>query len=409
MQMNWVRPSERVRELIRQGAQLAVSGSKELLAKLDEATLSSPYMRKIADDPVLAEAIRRCNRSNQLHWVAANISHPGEQVPPNVGAESLVVVRYLIRRGMDESAVVDLYRIGQNVAWRGWMRTVSGLTADVGEQQELLDVSARSISLFIDETIAGIYQQMQAERDDLTRGTNADRRQVVALILDGAPIAQQHAEDRLGYQLGQHHTGAVVWSDESSTDLSDLDRATDALLRTASGPRPLAVPASAATRWVWLPGAAGPNLSDIATEVAQLPAVRIAVGPTAVGVEGFRRSHLDAINTQRMMARLSSVQRVVSYNDVELIALITADPERADRFVKHTLGDFANADVELQQAVLTFVHEQCNASRAAGRLFTHRNTLLRRIARANELLPQPLERASVHIAMALETLSWRGA
>lgn len=406
--MNWDRPSERVRELIGQGAEMALANSQVWLHTLHKATLASAYMQAVADDPVLAEAIRRCNRSNQLHWVAANISHPGEPVPANVGAESLAIVRDLIRRGLQESAVVDLYRIGQNVAWRSWMRTVFVLTSDLDEQREVLDVSARSIASFVDATIAGIYHQIQSERDELTRGTHAERREIVALVLDGAPIGRRHAENRLGYQLGQSHTAAVIWADESDTDLSDLDRVTEVLMRTVDG-RPLSVLASAATRWVWLPGADGPDLAGVVAAVSQLPGVRIAVGAPAAGIEGFRRSHLDAIATQRMMARFGSAQRVVRFTDVELIALITADPERADRFIKHTLGDFESADAELQQTVLTFIHEQCNASRAAARLFTHRNTLLRRIARANELLPQPLERASVHIAMALETLRWRGA
>ncbi|WP_412175202.1 helix-turn-helix domain-containing protein [Kitasatospora griseola] len=33
--------------------------------------------------------------------------------------------------------------------------------------------------------------------------------------------------------------------------------------------------------------------------------------------------------------------------------------------------------------------QQCNATRAATRLFTHRNTLLRRLAHADALLPRP--------------------
>ncbi|MGH3562031.1 MAG: helix-turn-helix domain-containing protein, partial [Mycobacterium sp.] len=82
--------------------------------------------------------------------------------------------------------------------------------------------------------------------------------------------------------------------------------------------------------------------------------------------------------------------------------------EQANRFIKHTLGDFESADAELQRAVLTFVHEQCNASRAAARLFTHRNTLLRKLSRIDQLLPQPLEATSVHVAVALEALRWRG-
>jgi DNA-binding PucR family transcriptional regulator len=406
--MPWERPSERVCELMRRGAEQVVSLPQEWLDELHQATLSSEYMRAIAGDPVLAASTRRSNRANLLHWAAANISHPGEPVPANLGPEPLAIARDLIRRGMDESAV-DAYRVGQNVAWRFWMQIAFDLTSDPQELRELLDVSARSITAFIDATIAGIYAQMEVEREELTGGTHAERREVVELILDGAPITRQRAESRLGYRLNQTHTAAVIWGNEADTDMVDLDRAADALMQSAGERRSLSVLAGTATRWVWIPGRERPDLMRVTAALPQLPGVRIAVGPTAAGIEGFRRSHLDAITTQRMMARLGSPQRIAGFTDVELVTLITADPERADRFIKHTLGDFESAGPELHESVLSFVTEQCNASRAATRLYTHRNTLLRRLARADEMLPQPLQTNSVHVAVALEALRWRGA
>jgi len=86
----------------------------------------------------------------------------------------------------------------------------------------------------------------------------------------------------------------------------------------------------------------------------------------------------------------------------------TADTDAAVEFVKHTLGDLEAAGTELQDTVRTFVASQCNASRAAARLYTHRNTLLRRLARAEELLPRPLADSSVEVAVALDVLRWRG-
>lgn len=62
MERDW--PSERVRELIRQGAGTALNNSPVWLNTLHQATLASAYMQAIADDPVLAKAIRRCSRSN---------------------------------------------------------------------------------------------------------------------------------------------------------------------------------------------------------------------------------------------------------------------------------------------------------------------------------------------------------
>src|ERR1700692_3186845 len=187
--MEWERPSERVCELMRSCAEVLVSVPQEWLEEMHRATLSSEYMRTIAGDPVLAEATRRSNRANLLHWAAANISHPCEPVPANLGPEPLAIARDLVRRGLDASAV-DAYRIGQNVAWRFWMQIAFGLTSDPQELRELLDVSAVPIHSLFDRTIAGIYRQMEVEREELTGGTHAERREVVELILDGAPITR---------------------------------------------------------------------------------------------------------------------------------------------------------------------------------------------------------------------------
>ena len=64
--------------------------------------------------------------------------------------------------------------------------------------------------------------------------------------------------------------------------------------------------------------------------------------------------------------------------------------------------------VDVWRAVRTFVNEQCNASRAAARLYAHRNALLRQLSRADQLLPQPLSDNSVNVAVALDVLNWRG-
>ncbi|MEU4422123.1 PucR family transcriptional regulator [Actinoplanes sp. NPDC024001] len=403
--MVWELPSKRVRELIRRGAEIVLTPAPAWLAELDEAILSGSNMHAIAADPVLAAGTRRTNRANLATWAAANINDPGARVPVVLSEAALAVARDLVRRGLNESAL-DAYRIGQGVSLRLWTRIAFTLTADAAELSELLDVSCRSISTFVDDTVAAISARMQAERADLTRGSHAERRETVMLLLDGAPIGGPRAEARLGYQLTGTHTAAVVWSDDPDSDLSHLDRAADLLATVAGEPHPLIVTASAATRWVWVHGA--PEAVRLRAELGGLPAVRLALGPADAGLDGFRRSHLHALTVQRMLARLASPQQLATHAEVELVSLVTQDPQRADDFIKRTLGGLETAPPEITGAVRAFLAEQCNASRAAERLFTHRNTLLRRLQRADQLLPRPLAADSVHVAVALEVLHWRG-
>ena len=371
--------------------------------------LSAEYMQPILDDPVIVEAIRRSHQANYRHWVTANISHPGDPVSVNRAAEPLAAVRYTVRHGLDERMVLDGYRIAQNVACRSWMRLALRLTSDRAELRELLDVSTRSIASFLGDTVAELCRQMRVEQDQFTIGSHAERRALVARVLEGGEVfPQEAAEDRIGYRLDREHIAAVVWDNESRASEADLDQAAEALMQACGDRRrPLSVPADAETRWIWLPGAEPPGLAGVATTLSRLPGVRIAIGPAASGIDGFRRSHLDALFTQRVMMRISPSQRIAKFTDIELATLVFADSERADRFITRTLGDFESAEAELQQVVLTYIREQCNVSRAAKRLFVHRNTLIRRLAHANSLLPLPIEENSTRIATALETLPWR--
>ena len=176
--MPWKRPSEPVRELIRQCAQITVNPRAEWLDELDAEVLSASP--PIAGDPELAAAVSRSNRANMYFWGTANVRDPGAPVAPNTGPEPMNIAREVARRGLT-AFTLDAYRVGEAVAWRRLMEIAFELTSDPGELHELLDVCSRSISAFIDGTLAGIAAQIDQERDDLTRGTHAERRETVAL------------------------------------------------------------------------------------------------------------------------------------------------------------------------------------------------------------------------------------
>ncbi|ANZ40283.1 transcriptional regulator [Lentzea guizhouensis] len=397
----WPLPTPAVRDLLRRGAEVALNPRPNWLHDLHAAVFAGDRMRVLAEDPVLSEALRHNTVSNLVHWAAANVQDPGHRVAPNVGPQTLELARDLARRGLDER-VLDSYRTGQSAAWRRWMEICFDLTSDPAQLRELLDFSSLSISTFLDDTIAGLTARIEAERQELDQGSHADRRAVVGLLLEGAPIHRRHAEERLGYGLTGAHTAAIVWS----TTGAALEGAAETLTKITGAARRLTVIPGASVLWVWLPVAGVPR--DLETALHEHPGVRVAVGRAGRDLEGFRRSHLDAVATQRMLTRLTSPRQVARYQDVHLVVLLSADPAQADEFVADTLGDLRAADQDVLDTLHTYVAEQCNTSRTAERLYTHRNTVIRRLARADELLPRPLAENVAGVAAALELLRWRG-
>jgi DNA-binding PucR family transcriptional regulator len=407
MPPTWERPSARVAELIRTGVAGLLEAPDAVFEEIDAVTLANADPAVTAD-PALVAAIRRTNRANLVHWAEANLHDPGAPVAPNLGPETLGIARDLVRRGLDASTL-DAYRIGQNAAWRLWMATAFALTSDPAELGELLDVSARSIFAFVDATIAGIGEQVALERDRLRSGTHAERLEVVTLILEAAPIRADRAAQRLGYALDRPHTAAIAFSDAATPDQAALEEAAEALARAAGARRPLTVIASASSLWVWVSGEQGPDLGLLRAALDGLPEARIALGPTAAGIEGFRRSHLDALATQRLLHRTPRDVRLATYDDVQVVALATHDEDRAQEFVERTLGPLATAGPELRDTLRAYLREGCNASRTAQVTYTHRNTVLNRLARAEELLPAPLAGRLLHVGLALEIVRWLGA
>lgn len=395
----WPAPSPRVAELIREGAALLLGEPEALFAQVDAAVLDASPPR-LAEDPAIAAAAVATNHANVLHWAQANVRKPGVYVPGNLSPQVLDLARDVVRRGLDDTSL-NSYRVGQNVAWRLWMQLAFTLTSDPDELRELLDVTARSIFTFVDETVDGIRELIEREREDLVGGTHAERLETVNLILEGAPITRTRASERLRYELAGEHTAAVVWTEDDGGGQSALESAADALARAAGARRAFTVVASTRALWAWF-------AAPVPASFDPPPSIRIALGTTASGMEGFRRSHLDALATQRLMHRTPRDLRMASYQDVQLVALSTQDEEGTSEFVSRTLGRLASADPDLRETLRVYIREEFSASRTARALFAHRNTILNRLSRARDLLPTPLEGHGLQVGLALEIIHWLG-
>jgi DNA-binding PucR family transcriptional regulator len=402
----WDPPSPAVAELIREATRRLLVAPDELFEAVDSAVLASQPEPAVSDRRVAA-AIRTSNRANLAHWAAANLRSPGERVAPNLGPETTEIAREIVRRGLDDTSL-EAYRVGQNIAWRRWMGVAFELDADPDELHEMLDVSARSIFTFVDETLAGIHDAMERERAQLISRTHSERLEIVNLVLEHAPITRQRASRRLRYELSRRHLAAIIWSDRPGPrDAGELEAAAETLTRATGADGVLTVVPTAVSLWSWFSLAEPPDLDRIRREVGPPGEVRVALGSTVAGIDGFRRSHLQALSTQRLMRRAPEL-RVAAYADIQLVALATADEQATSEFVAATLGELAGADPVLRETLRTYIRCQFSASGAARALFAHRNTILGRLARAQELLPAPLADRPLEVGLALEIVHWLG-
>jgi len=397
--------SPQAAELVRRIARVFLDEPADLMDQV-QAAVSAAADEPLRSEPVLAAEVAASTRANVLHWAAGIARDPGGRVPANLTPEVLGIAREAFRRGIEQT-VYTTYHAGQNVVWAYWMRTAFALSSDPAVLHQALQAGSRSVSAFVDDMVAALSEQLRRERAELARSSHARRFEVVSLILDSAPITTGRASTQLGYDLRRRHAAAVLWTDPRRPDQSALAQAAEALGPAARARQVLTVIASSSSVWAWLAAAADTDAGAIAAATAAHPGVRVAVGPAGSGADGFRRSHFDAVATQRLMSRRPDL-RVARFADVQLVTLAIADEQRAREFVVRTLGKLADADRVLRDTLCAYIGEQFSASRAARALYTHRNTVLSRIQRAERLLPFPLAGHGLEVGVALEIAQWLG-
>ena len=397
--------SPQVADLVRRIARTVLDEPADLMDQI-QAAVSAAADEPLRSEPVLAAEVAASTRSNVLYWAAGIARDPGGRVPADLTPEVLGIAREAFRRGIEQT-VYTTYHAGQNVVQAYWMRTAFALSADPAVLRQALAAGSASVAGFVEDMVAALSEQLRRERADLARSSHARRFEVVSLILDSAPITTGRAGAQLGYDLRRRHTAAVLWTDPRRPDQAALAATAEALGPVTRARQVLTVIASSSSVWAWLAAAADTDAGALTAATAQHPAVRVAVGPIGAGIDGFRRSHFDAVATQRLMSRRPDL-RVARFADVQLVTLALQDEQRAREFVARTLGTLADAEGELRDTLCVYIGEQFSAARAARALYTHRNTVLNRLQRAERLLPHRLAGHGLEIGVALEIAQWLG-
>lgn len=401
----WPTVSPAARDIIRKGAETLFSLPDSWLNELERAGFDGGPMAPAADNPVILAAARRTNLASLQHWASANIQRPGQKVPPYVTPDMTAIAIELTRRGQRE-ILLNSARALQNAAWRLCMRVGFGLTNDPALLAEMFSICFESICDFVDGNFRIVSAIVDREEEALARDSHIDKLNLVTRVLDGATDDLSRLGLRLGYSFEANHLGAVLWSQTSDIQARELEQIVQSIARAISDVPPLIILHSPATIWVWFGTDKLHTIEQIRRILRKRPGVRMAFGDIVPGGEGFRDTHFQALEVQKLLGQLRSDAQLVSFGQVRLLGLLVHDRKAAERFMTSMLGDVRKAPPAIRHALRIYLACGCNAADAAKRLNAHRNTLMRRLEKATALLPEPLEASRLNIALALELDAW---
>ena len=399
MEELWPAPSAEGADVIRSVCQRLLAETEVFAEAVISPALVAQNDPALLADGSLTNEDRHISRSDLVQWLTSNIQHPGRRVELYFSARTTAYIRDLTSRGIAPD-FAEGWRVALAIAWRRWLRECLAQCADPALLEEVLDVIAQSMTQYAIDWVAAAREASVA---DAMADADSDAVAMIQLIASGASVPQDFAESRLNYRLARWHQALVLWTVDPQ-QIDSLEAAVAAVRATPAGRSALVARASTTSRWVWLSGPAAPDLQPVEKLLTKSEIVQSAAGRPGKGLDGFRSSHRDALAAQATVIRLGSGRRFTAYADVELIDALTKDRASAQQFVRNTLGPLAEADEALRQTLLTYVQCGFNTTRAAASLYAHRNTVERRVSRANELSVVKVEDNPAHVAAALLVL-----
>ncbi|KWX62500.1 CdaR family transcriptional regulator [Mycobacterium sp. NAZ190054] len=388
----------------------------ELAARAGEiAAAVNDYTSERLPDLLATAEAREVNRASteasicDFAEVLRAGADPAEAI--RLPAPTLAYARDGAHHGIPLTTLMRSYRLAHAATSKHFstiLETHAGTAQDLNLASEL---GSAWMFAFVDEALCLVEEVYTAERDRWLRSAAANQAETIRTILAGEPIDAEVATRRLRHEVGRVHVAAIAWLDsheEGRSTQASLEAAIRDVAAMIGNQKPLVHSLGILSVAAWISSnSVVPSkvLDELRFRSATAPGVRVAVGEPARGIAGFRSSHLEALEAQRI-ARLANrpAGSVTRYNTISLGAIATVDVDQSRVFVQRELGRLGSADEttrRLAATLRTYLDENCSRGRTAKRLHIHENTVAYRIRQAEELLGRPLGKRSLELRAAL--------
>ena len=335
--------------------------------------------------------------------------------PPSAAVE---YSRRLAQRGVPVNALVRAYWLGQDTLLR---RSLGEVRRQGGDPEVASLAGQRIVEItfgYIDWMSQRVVISYENERDRWLQNRSAVRAARTRELLAGNSVDMAAAEAALGYRLAQRHLGIVAWTRTEASgedELSPLERFVIRLSERVSCPaRPLFVPCDDSSAWAWLPigRCAGIEPEVIRQAAGSGGRVMVAVGEPAQGIDGFRITHTQAVQTQAVaLLGGAYAPQVTMFGQVGVAALLSADVEAARAWVSQVLGPLATDDdhsARLRETLRVFLATGGSFTASATQLAMHKNSVKYRVEKAGQERGRPIHGDRLEVEVALHVCHWLG-
>jgi hypothetical protein len=323
--------------------------------------------------------LRRSTRDNLEHGLLALVGAPVPDRPALHGAREIGRRRATQRIPLE--AVLRAYRLGGQVTWEALLK----VSAQAGGRHDALLLQvAGTLWRTNDLECAALAEGYRDEQRRLAGVDEETRRRVLDGLLDGRgddPSFVRSAADTLSMSLDGRLMAVVALPAEDGD--AGMDGVGAELLR--HGVRSVWGTRSGAQVGVIALGSS--NAAEIRGRLEALTTGPVGVSAPVDGAGAVSSAYRLAETAARTLPR--TARRVVTIDERLPEALLSNSPEISSRLVGQTLGGLLALPAEEREVLLdtlsAFLASDGSPTRAADELYCHRNTVMHRLRRIEQV------------------------
>lgn len=355
------------------------------------------------------------NVETVLHGLIFGVEPGGIEAP----LAALSYPRLLAQRGLPVTALVRAYRLGQASMVQQMHAAVRAADLSLERMLQAHEWITDWSFTYSDSVIETVITAYQLERDRWMQGRSSARVARVRELLTGDDEPDVDAASlAIGYPLRRRHLALIAAQPDDGHGASDqVDRLEGFVrgLAAAAGvaEAPLFIAADHRTAWGWLPLAENASVDRVRAALGapsgEVP--HVALGAVRPGLDGFRRSHREAVALRRTIGDRPAV--FAGDPGVMVTSLVRADPDGAAAWAGDVLGELAGeseSNARLRATLAVYLRHGGGYKAAAAELNMHPNSVKYRVRRALERRGRPIDadRLDVEVALLVRDPGGRG-
>lgn len=281
---------------------------------------------------------------------------------------------------------------------------------DISIERQNISQLVMMLALVFDDAVKDFFEGCLAEKELLLEESLVSKRRLVEELIEGGlSMGSEVVEafkSNLGVDPDKFYTAIIIFSARAASKANKYTlRVIDELISNSS----LVHLPQADGAWLWIATGTPPLKRQISNLTTSLKSAEIGIyclGETVRGIEGFRRSHVQA-RALLELGKQYSVGRVLQWPTHAAMAIFIRNKELTDWFVKSTLGELASTDQKVEsyrETLKSYLLSGNSLMHAAESLGIHRNTVVYRLQAVEDILGKPIKEFDFSLSCALALL-----